>query len=179
MAYVYAPDRTAARPIAHLAGFRGTLQVDGYGGYKVLAQRGDVQLAFCWSHVRRRFYELAQGGMGPIANEALSRIAALYQIEDEIRGRAASERRAVRQQRSRPLVDALQPWPENVAYVQSRSQLALFLRARAERQRPPAPGAARQAARRFQLDQRNGVCPRPGPGLRYLGAVGQPGLELH
>lgn len=34
VAYVYAPDRKAERPIAHLAGFRGVLQVDGYGGYK-------------------------------------------------------------------------------------------------------------------------------------------------
>jgi transposase len=81
VAYVYAPDRKAARPIAHLAGFRGVLQVDGYGGYKVLAERGDVHLAFCWSHVRRRFYELAQGGSAPIASEALRRITALYRIE--------------------------------------------------------------------------------------------------
>ena len=51
MAYVYAPDRKAVHPIAHLAGFRGVLQVDGYGAYKVLAGRGEVQLAFCWSHV--------------------------------------------------------------------------------------------------------------------------------
>ena len=50
VAYVYAPDRKAERPIAHLAGFRGVLQVDGYGGYKVLADRGEVRLAFCWSH---------------------------------------------------------------------------------------------------------------------------------
>ncbi len=129
VAYVYAPDRTAARPIAHLAGFRGTLQVDGYGGYKVLAQRGDVQLAFCWSHVRRRFYELAQGGMAPIASEALSRIAALYRIEDEIRGRAASERRAVRQQRSRPVVDALQPWlREKLSLISQKTKLAEAIR---------------------------------------------------
>ena len=47
--YVYAPDRKAERPITHLAGFKGILQVDGYGGYRVLAERGDVQLAFCWS----------------------------------------------------------------------------------------------------------------------------------
>src|SRR6185312_202566 len=109
VAYVYAPDRKAARPIAHLAGFRGVLQVDGYGGYKVLAERGEVRLAFCWSHVRRRFYELAQGGAAPIATEALRRIAALYRIEDDIRGHAADQRRAVRQQRSRPLIEALQP----------------------------------------------------------------------
>jgi hypothetical protein len=48
VAYVYAPDRTTERPIAHLAGFRGVLQVDGFEASKVLAKRCDVQLAFCW-----------------------------------------------------------------------------------------------------------------------------------
>lgn len=47
VAYVYAPDRKAAQPIAHLAGFKGVLQVDGYAGYRALAERGDVSLAFC------------------------------------------------------------------------------------------------------------------------------------
>jgi len=110
VAYVYAPDRKAERPIAHLAGFKGILQVDGYGGYRVLAERGDVQLAFCWSHVRRRFYELAAAGPAPIASEALERIAGLYAIEKDIRGRGADERRAVRQDRSRPIIDDLEPW---------------------------------------------------------------------
>src|SRR6185312_4250740 len=89
VAYVYAPDRTAQRSATHLAGFQGVLQVDGYEAYKVLARRGAVQLAFCWSHVRRPFYELAQSGPAPIAAEALVRIAALYRIEAEIRGRSA------------------------------------------------------------------------------------------
>ena len=107
VAYVYAPDRKAERPIAHLDGFKGILQVDGYAGYRKLAERGDVQLAFCWSHVRRNFYELATPGPAPIASEALKRIAELYAIEKDIRGRSAEERRVVRQQKSRPLVDAL------------------------------------------------------------------------
>ena len=47
VAYVYAPDRKAARPITHLDGFVGVLQVDGYGGYRVLAERNAVTLAFC------------------------------------------------------------------------------------------------------------------------------------
>ena len=106
--YVYAPDRKAERPIAHLEGFKGILQVDGYAGYRKLAERGDVRLAFCWSHVRRDFYELATPGPAPIASEALERIAALYAVEKDIRGRSADERRAVRQQKSRPLVDALE-----------------------------------------------------------------------
>ena len=60
--FVYAPDRTAARPTEHLAGFRGILQVDGYAGFEQLAVNGAVTLAACWSHARRKFYELHQAG---------------------------------------------------------------------------------------------------------------------
>jgi transposase len=80
VAYVYAPVRKAERPIIHLGGFNGILQVDGYAGYRRLAERGDVRLAFCWVHVRRNIYKLATAGPGPIASEALQRIAALYAI---------------------------------------------------------------------------------------------------
>jgi transposase len=129
IAYVYAPDRKAERPITHLAGFKGILQVDGYGGYRVLAERGDVQLAFCWSHVRRRFYELAAAGPAPIASEALARIAGLYAIEKEIRGRSADERRAIRQARSRPLVDDLKPWLRaKLALISQKTKLAEAIR---------------------------------------------------
>lgn len=106
----YAPDRKADRPVAHLAGFKGILQVDGYAGYGKLAERGDVQLAFCWSHMRRKFYELAAPGPAPIAGEALKHIAEFYAIEKDIRGRSAEERRLVRYQKSRPFADALQKW---------------------------------------------------------------------
>jgi transposase len=127
--YVYAPDRKADRPIAHLAGFKGVLQVDGYGGYRVLAERGDVQLAFCWSHVRRRFYELAAAGPAPIAAEALERIAGLYAVENDIRGRSAEERRAVRQERSRPIIDDLEAWLRaKLALISQKSKLAESIR---------------------------------------------------
>ena len=126
VAFVYAADRTASRPIAPLAGFRGVLQVDGYEAYKTLAKRGGgVQLAFCWSHVRRAFYELA----GPIAAETLARIAALYRVEAEIRGRLAQERRDARQARSRPVIEALEPWlREKLALISQKSQLADAIR---------------------------------------------------
>jgi hypothetical protein len=139
VAYLCAPDRTAARPIAHLAGFRGVLQVDGYGGYKVLADRGEVRLDFCWSHVRRRFYELAQSGPAPIASEALARIAALYRIESEIRGRSPEERRAARHARSRPLVEAFEPWlRQKLALVSQKSKLAEAIRYALSRWAGPA-----------------------------------------
>jgi transposase len=129
VAYVYAPDRKSERPIAHLEGFKGVLQVDGYAGYRKLADRGDVKLAFCWSHVRRGFYELATPGPSPIASEALEHIAALYAVEKDIRGRGADERRAVRQQRSRPLIDALEPWLRaKLALISQKSKLAVTIR---------------------------------------------------
>jgi transposase len=74
VAYVYAPDRKAERPIAQLEGFEGILQADGYAGYRKLADRGDVRLAFCRSH-GRNLYELATPGPAPIASEALERVS--------------------------------------------------------------------------------------------------------
>ena len=110
VAYVYAPDRRAERPMSHLAGFSGVLQVDGYGGYRPLAEQGLVQLAFCWAHVRRRFYELAIAGSAPIASEACERIKMIYAVETEIRGLAPDARRAIRQEKSLPLIAALESW---------------------------------------------------------------------
>jgi hypothetical protein len=84
-------DAGAGRPLAHLAGFAGVLQVDGYSDYRALAGGNQVTLAFCWAHVRRRFYGLAVAGAAPIASEALTRIAELYRIESDS-GRSAGLR---------------------------------------------------------------------------------------
>src|SRR3546814_434320 len=91
VAYVYAPDHKAERPQFHLGDFAGILQVDGYGGYAALARRRQqIRLAFCWAHVRRKFYELAD--TSPVATEVLRRIALLYAIEDDVRGLPAAQR---------------------------------------------------------------------------------------
>jgi transposase len=108
--YVYATDRTAGQPIKHLAGFKGVLQVDGYGGYRPLAEKGEVRLAFCWAHVRRPFYELAAAGPAPIASEMLERIRTLYAIEADLRGLAAEDRRAARQTRTGSVLKAMETW---------------------------------------------------------------------
>jgi len=106
VAYIYAADRKAERPVIHLGDFAGVLQVDGYSGYSALARRSNqVSLAFCWAHVRRKFYELADAS--PVATEILRRIASLYAIEDEVRGSPAGQRRTVRGERSRVVVDDL------------------------------------------------------------------------
>jgi transposase len=127
--YVYAADRKGKRPIEHLAGFKGVLQVDGYGGYRPLAEKGEVKLAFCWAHVRRPFYELAVAGPAPIASEMLERIKALYAIEAAIRGLTAEDRAARRQKQSRPLLDAMETWLRaTLQTISQKSKLAEHIR---------------------------------------------------
>lgn len=114
-AYIYTEDRKGIRPAAHLADFKGTLQVDGYAGFKRLAgDRTDqsVTLAFCWAYMRRKFYDFHQATKSPLATEALKRIASLYKIEAAIRGQAAEDRLRARQAQSKPIVEAFHAWLE-------------------------------------------------------------------
>ena len=110
--YLYSPDRRAERPASHLAGFRGIVQVDGYPGFERLAAGGAIQLAACWAHARRKFYEVHQATDSPVAAEALRRIAELYAIEATIRSQTAETRQSVRHIKSRPLVAAMKTWLE-------------------------------------------------------------------
>jgi len=87
-----------------------------------------VTLAFCWSHVRRGFYDLAKS-KAPIATEALKRIAALYEIEARIRGKSAADRLVVRQAESKPLLTQLRTWFEaQLAKLPARGPLAEAIR---------------------------------------------------
>ena len=112
--YSYAPGRGQAHNDRLLGAYRGILQCDGYATYKKLAAAKSsapgVTLVFCWSHVRRGFYDQARTGTSPVATEALARIAALYRIEADIRGKDAAHRLAVRRARSQPLVAELRTW---------------------------------------------------------------------
>jgi hypothetical protein len=131
-AYAYSEDRKAEHPASHLKGFRGLLQVDGYAGFGSLvkaATDGGLQLAFCWAHTRRKFYDIHVATKSPLAEQALRRIAELYAIEADIRGRTADERRSIRQERSRPLVEAMQAWlTETLNRISGRSALAQAIR---------------------------------------------------
>jgi hypothetical protein len=115
--------------MAHLAGFTGVLQVDGYEGYRALTKGDRVKLAFCWAHVRRGFIDLAAKGASPIAAEVLKRIAALYRIEGEIAGLSAEARRQARGERSRPLLTALELFlRDKLALLSQKSTLAVAIR---------------------------------------------------
>jgi transposase len=118
--YSYAPGRGNEHAAKLLKDFRGILQTDAYVAYKKVAEAPsnegatgeEVILAHCWAHCRRRFFEIAHKRPAPIAREALQWISALYEIEAEIRGRSAEERRMARQLRTKPLLDAMRLWLE-------------------------------------------------------------------
>src|SRR3546814_11897032 len=98
-----------------LCDYHVILQVDGYEAYgqfgKAGRPGGPSLLAYCWAHVRRGFFDAGGKGDGaPIATEALHRIALLYDIEREINVHMPQQRLAVRQARSRPVVDVLHAW---------------------------------------------------------------------
>ena len=108
----YSPDRKGEHPGRHLQVFQGVLQADAYAGFHHLYQGNRIQEACCWAHVRRKFYDLQQAQASPLAAEAVKRIGELYDLEREIRGHAPEQRKAVRQARALPRLEAMHAWLE-------------------------------------------------------------------
>ncbi|HEX2019640.1 MAG TPA: IS66 family transposase [Aurantimonas sp.] len=104
--YRFTPDRTAAHPQTHLAGFRGFLQADAYAGYDGLYRSGVTEVA-CWAHYRRKVFDLHERIPTPLTTDILQRIGALYAVEAEVRDQPPDVRHRVRQDRTKPLVGAL------------------------------------------------------------------------
>ena len=126
--FYYSRDRGGEHPRVHLAKWSGVLQADAYGGYNKLYEAGrtpgPILEAACWAHARRPFFALADieasarrkaegkgpAPISPLALEIVQRMDRLFEIERGINGRSAEERRAVRQELSRPIVEELEAW---------------------------------------------------------------------
>jgi hypothetical protein len=99
--------------------FRGYLQADAFPGYDVLFEKGDVVEVACWAHARRKFFEAKDTDLAR-GMEALARIRQLYDVEREAKEFNGEEnpsvellarrRLALRQEQSRPLLDAFKTW---------------------------------------------------------------------
>ncbi len=136
--FYYSRDRRGEHPQTHLAAWSGVLQADAYGGYNKLYEAtrapGPALQALCWSHGRRKLFELADiaesarrkwkgakdAVISPIVLEAVKRIDAIFAVEREINGLSAAARLAVRQDQSRPLVSALEAWTRDQRVKLSR-----------------------------------------------------------
>jgi transposase len=126
--FQYSPDRGGEHPREHLKRYRGILQADAYSGYSKLFDSGRVVHAACMAHARRYYwdvYEAQRRAPGTVAEQALQRIAKLYEIEADIRGRPPDERRRERLERAAPLLKDLRAWlSETLTRVSARSDLA-------------------------------------------------------
>jgi len=123
--FYYSRDRKGEHPQSHLAGYAGLFQADAFDGYRALylpdRTPGPILEAGCWVHARRPFFAMADIeqnarrsaagkkaiALSPMAIEVVHRIDALFDIERPINGKSAEERRAVRQELSKPLVEEL------------------------------------------------------------------------
>jgi transposase len=135
VAYRFEDSRSGDCVARHMAGFTGILQVDGYSAYTRLAKTGTgasnetVTLAGCWAHLRRRFYELHLNGSSRLATQTVTTVAALWKIEDDIRGRAPAARMAARQERSAAIVTELfNLWEKELPRISGKSKLAEAIR---------------------------------------------------
>jgi transposase len=137
--FYYSRDRSGEHPQAHLAQWSGIFQADAFSGYGKLyvpdRSPGQILQAGCWSHARRPFFIFADLeeaarrkaaskkpiAVSPIAIEVVRRIDALFEIERAINGQSPDQRRAVRQELAKPLVEALHAYLEDKRSNFSRS----------------------------------------------------------
>jgi len=105
--YRFTTDRSGVHPQTELAGFTGALQADAYAGYDKLYESGRVTEIACWAHFRRQIFDVHQPQPTPLTTDLLDRIGALYAIEKGIRGQPPDVRARIRQEKTKPLVDAL------------------------------------------------------------------------
>ena len=124
--FYYSRDRGGAHVEGHLARWSGLLQADAYSGYNKLyaADRtpGLILEAGCWAHARRPFFALADieasarrkaegkvpAPISPLALEIVKGMDRLFEIERSITAKSPEERRAIRQELSKPIVDELE-----------------------------------------------------------------------
>ena len=131
MWFQYSADRKVEHPARHLKNFSGVLQADAYSGYDAIYKDGRTLEAGCWSHVRRKLWDIhvkQKRQLGTLAHQGLVRIGELFRIEAEVNGRSALRRRRMRQARTVPVLKELKSWMnETLAHVSAKSPIALAI----------------------------------------------------
>jgi len=104
--YDFAPNRQGANARSFLEGWKGKLVCDDYSGYKAGFGKGITEIG-CLAHARRKFYDLYAANQSQLAEQALKQIKLLYDIERKCKNLPPKERQQIRQQESKPILDAL------------------------------------------------------------------------
>jgi hypothetical protein len=138
--YRFTVDRKGAHPAQHLANYKGWMHADGYAGFNELYRSGGVREVACMAHIRRKFVDVFQSEGSFLAEEAIKRIARLYAVEKDGRGRPPHDRVQLRQTRAKPILDDLETWLQaQLPKISAKSELAKAIRyalARMKKLRP-------------------------------------------
>ncbi len=101
----------------------------GYSGFNDLYRSGGIREVACMAHIRRKFVDVFQAESSVIAEEAIKRIAGLYAVEKDGRGRPPDERLRLRQDRAKPILDDLESWLQTqLPRISGKSELAKAIR---------------------------------------------------
>lgn len=105
------------------------MHADGYSGFNELYRSGDVWEVACMAHIRRKFVDVFQSEGSTIAEESIKRIAGLYAVEKEARGRMPEERLHIRRHRAVAIFDELETWlGTQLRKIPGKSELAKAIR---------------------------------------------------
>ncbi|CUR45441.1 transposase IS66 [Alcanivorax sp. PN-3] len=107
--YDFAPSRAGAHARAFLGDWHGKLVCDDYAGYKAGFGEGITEIG-CLAHARRKFHDLHVANKSELAAQALESIGALYGIEREAKDLPDKDRQRLRNEKARPIADALHQW---------------------------------------------------------------------
>ena len=107
--YDFCESRSGEHARRFLGDWRGSLTCDDFSGYKALIASGVTEVG-CLAHARRKFFDLHAANQSQIAEVALQQFARVYEIEREVKEIATDQRQTIRQQQTKPLLDALHQW---------------------------------------------------------------------
>ena len=107
--YDFSPSRAGEHARNFLGQWNGKLVCDDFAGYKASFEQGVTEIG-CMAHARRKFFDLHAANQSQLAEQALQYIGQLYEVEREGRELLAEQRRQLRQDKARPIIDDLHSW---------------------------------------------------------------------
>ena len=107
--YDFCESRAGEHARAFLGDWSGGLVCDDFSGYKASFGAAITEVG-CMAHARRKFFDLHVSNKSEIAQQALTYIGQLYEIEREVKHLKPDERGRIRKDKSKLLVDALHQW---------------------------------------------------------------------
>ncbi len=127
--YQFSTDREGKHPTNHLSKYSGWMHADGYSGFNQLYEKGKVKEVACMAHVRRKFVDIFKANGLEVAEQAIKRIALLYAVEKEARGKDPADRAALRQEKAEPIFTELEEWLQaQLPRISGKSELAKAIR---------------------------------------------------